>query len=60
MGATFMHNGLKIFIDPKKFDPNRWLQPNTSQLEENFVPFWRGSQSCLSVKGMVHFVRHNF
>ncbi|KIJ95756.1 hypothetical protein K443DRAFT_108292, partial [Laccaria amethystina LaAM-08-1] len=46
MGATFMHNDSDVFINPKKFNPDRWLQPNTSELEENFVPSSRGSRSC--------------
>lgn len=49
MGATFMHYNPKVFTNPKRFDPDRWLQPNITELEENFVPFSKGPRSCLGI-----------
>jgi cytochrome P450 len=57
MGATFMHNNPNVFIDPKKFDPDRWLQPNTTELEENLVPFSKGPRSCLGVKCVIYLLK---
>ena len=57
MGATFMHYNPKVFINPKRFDPDRWLQPNTTELEENLVPFSKGPRSCLGIKYVAYLVK---
>ncbi|KAK3374604.1 cytochrome P450 [Podospora didyma] len=37
----------KIFPDPKKFVPERWLE--NPDLERYFVPFGKGSRQCLGI-----------
>jgi cytochrome P450 len=40
-----------VFVDPHKFDPNRWLECDENELKaEYFVPFGKGSRNCLGKK----------
>lgn len=50
MGATFVHNNADIFPDPFKFSPDRWLQPNSNELDTYLVAFSKGPRSCLGIK----------
>jgi hypothetical protein len=45
-----MHNEPSVFPDPLKFNPERWLQKDTRELENHFVPFSRGPRMCLGFK----------
>ncbi|MCJ1422885.1 hypothetical protein MMC29_000765 [Sticta canariensis] len=38
-----------IFPDAQKFLPDRWLQPNVKELEQNMHSFSRGSRACLGM-----------
>ncbi|EKM57484.1 uncharacterized protein PHACADRAFT_206389 [Phanerochaete carnosa HHB-10118-sp] len=49
MGSTFMHYNPDVFPDPYIFNPDRWLQPDTSGLEQHLVAFSRGPRSCLGI-----------
>ncbi|GJE97483.1 cytochrome P450 [Phanerochaete sordida] len=49
MGATFLHCNPTLFADPHTFNPDRWLQPDSSRLEQYLVPFSKGPRSCLGV-----------
>ncbi|KAF8067760.1 cytochrome P450 [Lyophyllum atratum] len=49
-GSTFMHHNTSVFPDPKRFDPERWLNvkgDKLRELENHFVPFSRGPRMCL-------------
>ena len=50
MGATILHKNPKIFPNPTSFDPSRWLQENSSDLEKYLVSFSKGPRSCLGIK----------
>ncbi|KAL9124190.1 MAG: hypothetical protein Q9217_006456 [Psora testacea] len=50
MTSVLIHNNPAIFPTPKKFDPERWLQPSATQLKKYFVSFSKGSRSCLGMK----------
>lgn len=47
--ASFVHFNPDVFSDPKTFSPERWLQPNSRQLENSMVAFSRGRRSCPGV-----------
>lgn len=48
MGIRLMHNDPDVYEDPYRFNPERWLEPEKQKLlERNFVPFGRGSRSCI-------------
>ena len=40
------------FPDPDKFRPERWLQsgPEALQIERAYVPFGKGSRTCLGIQ----------
>jgi len=50
MGATILHRNPDIFPDPTAFDPSRWLQEDSSELEKYLVSFSKGPRSCLGIK----------
>ena len=37
----------KVFLDPMKFEPERWAKPSAEMLRD-FVPFSVGSRQCLA------------
>ncbi|KAI0048042.1 putative P450 monooxygenase [Auriscalpium vulgare] len=45
----FVHNSEQIFPNAHVFDPERWMQPNSSQLETHLVAFSKGPRSCLGI-----------
>jgi len=49
IGTTFLHDNPDIFADPMSFSPERWLQPNSPELENYLVPFSKGPRSCLGI-----------
>ncbi|KAF9530327.1 cytochrome P450 [Crepidotus variabilis] len=49
MGATILHRNPSIFPDPYRFDPERWLQPNSFDLEKYLVAFSKGPRGCLGI-----------
>ncbi|KAF8806912.1 cytochrome P450 [Phlegmacium glaucopus] len=49
MGATILHRNPEIFPDPTAFDPSRWLQEDSSELEKYLVSFSKGPRSCLGI-----------
>ncbi|KAI5795732.1 cytochrome P450 [Geopyxis carbonaria] len=44
------HYNKKIFPNPAEFNPDRWLQPSSYELEKYFVPFGSGSRMCIGMK----------
>ncbi|KAJ3568900.1 hypothetical protein NP233_g5405 [Leucocoprinus birnbaumii] len=49
VGHTFLHRNAEFFPDPHEFKPERWLQSNSSSLENYLVPFSRGPRMCLGL-----------
>jgi len=50
MSSWMMHRDPKVFPDPDKFEPARWLDPvNARKCEKNLVAFGRGSRICLGL-----------
>lgn len=50
MTAPLTHHDPRIFADPDSFLPDRWLDPvAAAELNRFFVPFSKGSRSCLGM-----------
>ncbi|KAF5357171.1 hypothetical protein D9756_006863 [Leucocoprinus leucothites] len=49
MGQTFMHQHSDLFINPLKFDPDRWLDGHSKELDNYLVPFSKGPRMCLGI-----------
>lgn len=47
IGSTFMHLNPRLFPDPLAFQPERWLQADSRELEQYLVPFSKGPRACL-------------
>ena len=51
MTTYYMHMDPVVFPEPEKFDPKRWLNADAeSQIHTCFVPFSKGSRSCVGMK----------
>lgn len=50
MSIYAMHFDPNVFPDPDSFKPDRWLGQYNPQMDRNFVPFTKGSRSCLGIK----------
>src|SRR5690606_28616946 len=44
-----VHQNPKVFPHPEKFDPERWLQPDSKKLEKYLVAFSAGTRSCVGM-----------
>lgn len=50
MSSWTMHRNPKVFPDPMKFDPSRWMDPARFwELDHHMVPFSRGSRQCVGM-----------
>jgi hypothetical protein len=49
MSGIFVHKSEVIFEDPEEFDPGRWMDKDSKELEKWLVSFSRGPRSCLGV-----------
>ncbi|KAI9865656.1 MAG: hypothetical protein M1813_002114 [Trichoglossum hirsutum] len=50
MSAWMMHRNENVFENAEKFDPERWLHPESAKrLERYLVAFSRGSRGCLGM-----------
>ncbi|KAI7410308.1 hypothetical protein KC332_g6482, partial [Hortaea werneckii] len=47
MSPMFVHFSSSHFPRPYRFDPERWLQPDSVALDKWLVPFSRGPRACL-------------
>ncbi|KAF4626931.1 hypothetical protein G7Y89_g11222 [Cudoniella acicularis] len=47
MSGSFVHNSPEVFKNHKKFDPDRWLQPDSASLERWLVAFSKGPRMCM-------------
>ena len=48
--AYTYHMSEQYFEDAKSFKPDRWLGPDSGELEKRLVSFSRGSRGCLGIK----------
>ncbi|KAI3616665.1 cytochrome [Moniliophthora roreri] len=49
MSCVFLHCNSDVFPNPLEFSPERWLQPNSKEIESQYlVPFSRGPRTCLA------------
>jgi cytochrome P450 len=50
MTSIFIHDNPAIFPQPRRFDPERWMDPETRvNLSRNFVAFSKGTRMCLGM-----------
>ncbi|KAI1128167.1 cytochrome P450 [Nemania abortiva] len=49
MSIYAMHTDPSVFPDPMQFKPERWLGEYNPMMDKNFVPFTKGSRSCLGI-----------
>lgn len=50
MTVLLMHLDEKIYPDPLRFNPDRWMDPDDRRrLERTFAPFQKGTRSCLGL-----------
>ncbi|KAF7956988.1 hypothetical protein EAE96_004310 [Botrytis aclada] len=49
MSIYAMHFDSNVFSEPEAFKPERWIGDYNKQMDRNFVPFTKGSRSCLGV-----------
>ncbi|KAJ3574919.1 hypothetical protein NP233_g1441 [Leucocoprinus birnbaumii] len=49
MGQTFMHRHPDLFVDPLTFNPDRWLDGHSKELDNYLVPFSKGPRMCLGI-----------
>ncbi|KAF9465534.1 cytochrome P450 [Collybia nuda] len=49
MGAAVVHRNPGIFPEPETFSPDRWLQPDSHELDRYLVSFSKGPRSCLGI-----------
>jgi len=47
MCGYFVHQSDEVFKNPKDFDPDRWLQPNSPSSEKWIVAFSKGQRMCI-------------
>ncbi len=45
-----MHTDADVFPEPYKFKPERWIGDYDPKMNRNYVPFSKGSRSCLGMK----------
>lgn len=50
MSVSQLHLDPHIFENPLEFNPGRWLGADASRLNHYYVPFSKGSRSCLGLK----------
>jgi cytochrome P450 len=58
MSAIFVHNSEEIFKDALKFNPDRWLQVDSRDLEKWLVSFSKGPRACLGQKYVLSIHPH--
>lgn len=51
MTVLLMHTDEKLYPDPKRFDPERWVNPEArKKAEKTYAPFSRGTRICLGMQ----------
>ncbi|KIA75687.1 hypothetical protein HK57_00502 [Aspergillus ustus] len=49
-----IHHNPQCFSDPKQFRPERWLGEEGQALEQYYIPFSRGTRSCIGTSLAYH------
>jgi hypothetical protein len=49
MSSVLVHKSEIVFEDPEEFDPGRWMDKNSKELEKWLVSFSKGPRSCLGI-----------
>ncbi|KAL1739519.1 cytochrome P450 [Schizophyllum fasciatum] len=49
IGNSFVHLNPDVFSNPRAFNPDRWLEDDSSALDNYLVPFSRGQRNCLGM-----------
>lgn len=49
MNNMDMHDDPTVFVNPKTFSPERWLQPDSAELQKQLAPFCRGTRACVGM-----------
>ena len=49
MNNMDMHDDPSVFVDPKSFNPDRWLQADSGELQKQLAPFCRGTRACVGM-----------
>ncbi|KAJ9664888.1 hypothetical protein H2201_004940 [Coniosporium apollinis] len=47
ISAYVAHRDPSVFPDPERYDPDRWLQPNSKDMQPYFVAFSAGARGCI-------------
>ncbi|KIX08589.1 uncharacterized protein Z518_03245 [Rhinocladiella mackenziei CBS 650.93] len=47
MTSVLIHENPRYFLDPKQFQPDRWLNSDSQKLKRYLVNFSKGTRSCL-------------
>jgi len=56
MSIYAMHTDASVFPDPLTFKPERWVGKYNPKMDKHFVPFTKGSRSCLGIKYVFPFL----
>ncbi|KAI0884561.1 cytochrome P450 [Annulohypoxylon maeteangense] len=50
MTTILMHTDETLYPDPKRFNPDRWMDPESRKMvDKTFAPFSRGTRNCLGM-----------
>lgn len=51
MTTLFMHKDEKLYPDPMRFDPERWMEPDArKKADKTFAPFSKGTRICVGMQ----------
>lgn len=50
MTTLLMHTDEKLYPDPMRFNPDRWMDPTAREATKRFAPFSRGTRICLGMQ----------
>ncbi|KAM5430386.1 hypothetical protein McanMca71_005682 [Microsporum canis] len=49
MTTILIHTNEKLYPDPMRFNPERWMEPTYMKTTSTFAPFSRGTRTCLGM-----------
>lgn len=50
VSVACLNTDMNLFKDAHLFSPERWMQPNSKELEKYLIPFSKGPRMCMGVK----------